>query len=84
MDFHYIDRPAVPATQQIAINISGIMEHGVEISLADVNPSWYASVVEVRNADGNVTGTLLYVPAVDFAKVVAPSTDCGGVNPRAN
>src|SRR5574343_226205 len=51
MDFHYIDRPAVPATQQIAVNISGIMEHGVEISLADVNPSWYASVVEVLTAE---------------------------------
>lgn len=72
MDFHYIDRPAVPATQQIAVNVSGIIEQGVSISLADVSPLWYASAVEVRNADGIVTGTLLYVPSVDFAKVVSP------------
>lgn len=74
MDFYYIDRPVVPATQQVSINISGVKEHGVTTTLAEMNGDFYANVVEVRDSDGIIVGSLLYVPGVTYEHLVAPTT----------
>lgn len=72
-NFFYLDRPAVPATQQIAVNLSGIQEHGVQIDALDTNYSAYAT--EVKNEESDVVGTLLYYPGVGYAELVRDSID---------
>lgn len=76
-EFYYIDRPSVPATQQVLVNISGIQEQGIEMSLSDVG-TWSAYAVEVKNENADIIGSLLFVPGVSYASLMTPDGDMDG------
>lgn len=63
-EIYYVDRPSVPAERQNIIHLDAILEHAVFIDAEDINDSYSAHAVEVRNSEGEIDGTLLYFPGV--------------------
>ena len=63
-EIYYVDRPAVPATQHNIIRLGSILEHAVPINATDIHPGACGDVVEVRNSQGEIEGTLVYFPGL--------------------
>lgn len=68
---YYADRPSVPSTQHNVVHLESILEHSILMNLDDVVNPFYADAVEVRNEDGEVKGTLLWVGGVSYEQLVA-------------
>lgn len=73
-DIYYVDRPSIPATRQNIIHLNSVIEHAVLIEASEIDPSYCAQAVEVRNIEGVVDGTLLYFPGATYAALTAAST----------
>lgn len=73
-DFYYLDRPLIPATQQVIFNPSAIEEQGVCV-MTDALRDYAAYAMEVMDVNAVVKGTVLYVPAVNFVDLTAPKID---------
>ncbi len=72
-NFFYIDRPIVPSVQQTLIDIDAISEIAVGGSFDDISAGYSFDAVEVKDADGKIDGTLLYVPGISFEELLAPT-----------
>lgn len=77
-NFFYLDRPAVPPTQQVNVNLPAITEEGVHVESLATTFSAYA--MEVKNEDSNIVGTLLYYPGVAYESLVSDFTFADGVD----
>jgi hypothetical protein len=58
-EIYYVDRPSVPAERQNIVHIDAILEHAVLLDAVDINPTYLAHAVEVRNSSGAIEGTLI-------------------------
>jgi hypothetical protein len=74
-EFFYIDRPAVPPTQQALIDPSNLLSSSVLIDATEICPDSYLFASEIKNEAGEVHGTILYAPGQTFARVVGHSED---------
>lgn len=74
-EFFYIDRPAVPATQQNLIDIDALRDHSVPIDPSDIHAGTVLFASEIKDSDGNVVGTVLYAPGRTFEQLVDVSSD---------
>lgn len=72
-EIYYVDRPSVPATQQNVIHLDAVIERSIFIDAEDINESYVAHAVEVRNSAGEIEGTLLYFPGVSHAELTTPA-----------
>lgn len=80
-EIYYVDRPSIPVTQQNIIHLDAVTEHSIFIDAEDINGSYCAHAVEVRNSEGEIDGTLLYFPGVTHAQLTSvPSTLEDAVN----
>lgn len=70
-EIYYVDRPSIPATQQNIIHLESIIEHAVMVDAVDMNLSYSARAVEVRNSYGDIAGTLLYFQGVTHARLTS-------------
>lgn len=70
-DIYYVDRPSIPATQQVIVKMDSILEHAVQIDTADINPGYCGYAVEVRDHNGDVDGTLVYFPGISYAQLTS-------------
>lgn len=70
-EIYYVDRTSIPATQQNIIHLGAIIEHSIFIGAEDINDSYGANVVEVRNSEGEIDGTLLYFQGVTYAQLTS-------------
>lgn len=68
---YYADRPSVPSTQHNIVHLSSILEHSLLVNLEDIHQPFYADVVEVKDEQGEVRGTLLWVGGVTYEQLVA-------------
>lgn len=68
-EIYYVDRPSIPVTQQNIIHLDAVIEHSIFIDAQDINDSYSAHAVEVRNSEGEIDGTLLYFPGVTHAQL---------------
>ena len=73
--FFYIDRPAVPATQQTLIDPADLLTSAVLIDPADINDDSYIFASEIRDENGEIHGTVFYAPGQSFADVMGHSQD---------
>jgi len=71
-DILYIDRPSVPATQQNIIKIEGILEHSIPVEVSELNSEYCGYAVEVKDADGEIDGTLVYFLGLTYEQLTAP------------
>jgi hypothetical protein len=71
-EFFYIDRPAVPATQQVLIDPSALLTSAVLIDAAAICPDSYLFASEIKSESGEVHGTILYAPDQTFAQIMGP------------
>jgi hypothetical protein len=72
-NFFYFDRPAVPATQQVLFDLSAFEAVSVGDSLGNIMEDFACDVAEVKDEDGEVDGTLLYVPGKSYSELFAPT-----------
>lgn len=70
-EIYYVDRPSIPATQQNVIHLESILEHAIMVDAVDINDSYSAQAVEVRDSEGGIDGTLLYFPGATYAALKA-------------
>lgn len=68
---YYADRPTVPNTQHNAVHLPAILEHSLLVNLEDIHQPFYANAVEIKDEDGQIQGTLLYVGGVSFATLMS-------------
>ena len=73
--FFYIDRPAVPATQQTLIDPADLLTSAVLIDPAEINDDSYLFVSEIKDENGEIHGTVFYAPGQSFADVMGHSQD---------
>jgi len=74
-EFFYIDRPAVPATQQALIDPSSLLSSAILIDTGAICHDSYLFASEIKNEAGEVHGTILYAPNQTFAQVMGHSQD---------
>jgi hypothetical protein len=74
-EFFYIDRPAVPPTEQVLINPANLLHSSILIDAIDICPDSYLFASEIRGESGEVHGTVLYAPGQTFAQVMGRSVD---------
>jgi len=74
-EFFYIDRPAVPATQQVLIDPASFLSSAVLINTPEICPDSYLFASEIKSESGEVHGTILYAPGQTFAQVMGHSVD---------
>lgn len=70
-EFYYLDRPSVPATEQVTINLKALVAHSIPKTTRDMG-DWLADVSEVKNSDGDVVGVLAYFGGISYETLVAP------------
>ena len=68
---YYADRPAVPNTQHNAVRLPAILEHSLLVNLEDIHQPVYANAVEIKDEEGHIQGTMLYVGGVGFATLMS-------------
>lgn len=68
---YYADRPTVPNTQHNAVRLPAILEHSLLVNLEDIHQPFYANAVEIKDEEGHIQGTLLYVGGVSFATLMS-------------
>ena len=73
--FFYIDRPAVPATQQTLIDPADLLTSAVLIDPAEINDDSYLFVSEIKDENGEIHGTVFYAPGQSFADVMGHSDE---------
>lgn len=69
-EFYYLDRPAVPATQQSLIDPDVFLDQGAIVQLSDLSRHEEAYVLEVKDELGNVDGTILYIPGSSLEQLI--------------
>ena len=74
-EFFYLDRPAVPATQQTLIDPADLLTSAVLIDPAEINDDSYLFVSEIKDENGEIHGTVFYAPGQSFANVMGHSQD---------
>ena len=71
-DIYYVDRPAIPATEQVVIHLHSLLEHSVEVDSGAINDNYFAEAVEVKDQNGCIVGTLLYFAGISHASLISP------------
>lgn len=74
-EIYYLDRPGVPAVQQNIIDPGVLMEHAVLTFTKDTPNDLTAYATEVKSSDGDVLGTILYIPGLNYETIVTPYGD---------
>lgn len=82
--FYYADRPSVPSTQHNVVHLGSILEHSIVLNLDNVVNSFFANAVEVKNEDGEIMGTLLWVGGITYATLVAPAEPESDITENVN
>lgn len=68
-EIYYVDRPAIPATQQVVIQLGAIFEKAVILVSDEIAKDYSAYAVEVKDSNGDVQGTLAYFPHLTYAQL---------------
>ncbi|MGL5936032.1 MAG: hypothetical protein ACRCZI_10495 [Cetobacterium sp.] len=73
-DFYYLDRPSVPPTQQVLINLDSITDISVLLKSEEIIDNLMCEAAEVRNVDGEIEGTLVYIGGMSLTEIISPPT----------
>ena len=71
-ELYFVDRPTIPATSQVLVKIDSIFDNALTIDMSDIERDYFGYVVEVKDTEGDVAGTLVFFPGVPYADLIAP------------
>lgn len=70
-DFFFLDRPAVPATQQNLIDPAALLEASTAIRGHELHPDEVFFASEVKSSEGVIVGTVLYAAGATYVDLLA-------------
>ena len=74
LNFHYVDRPPLKSTEHHLINISAF-DNAVSLEAAEINDKWGGLVLDVKDEDGDVAGTVVYFPSISYEDLTSWSLE---------